>query len=111
MDSINKNKELYKNRSDIKLENIKNNNILKTIFFYLQKKIILPIIYYNKKIKQRINININDYKVYSEKYSSIKIEIIPFKNTLDRFLNIKEKDEKYYHIYFNDNQEEIVKTE
>ena len=39
------------------------------------KKKSLDIIKYNKIIKDRININIKDYKEYSEIYSSIEIEI------------------------------------
>ena len=63
---------------------------------------------YNENIKKRINININDYKEYSEKYSSIEIEIKPVSNEYGNFINIeKEEDEKYYHIYFNDNKEKV----
>ena len=43
---------------------------------------------YNKNIKNRINININDYKEYSEKYSSIEIYIKPVKNKYGKFINI-----------------------
>ena len=71
-----------------------------------------------------MNIDINDYKKYSEKYSSIKIEIkpmkdyyekieieiIPIKNKYGPFINIKEKDKKYYHIYFNNNKREEIKS-
>ena len=71
----------------------------------LSKKETLEIIKYNKKIKERLNININDYKEYCEKYSSIEIELIPVKNKYGRFINIKKGDELYYHIYFNNNKE------
>ena len=59
---------------------------------------------YNKNIQKRINININHYKNYSEKYSSIKLDIIPMKGKYVKFINIKEEDKKYFHIYFNDNK-------
>ena len=62
---------------------------------------------YNKNIKKRINININDYKEYSEKYSSIEIEIKPVNNKYVNFINIKKEEELYYHIYFNNNEQEI----
>ena len=54
-----------------------------------------------------MNININDYKEYSEKYSPIEIEIKLMENEYGKFINIKEEDKKYYHIYFNNNEEEI----
>ena len=36
----------------------------------------LETIRYNKSIKKRIDISINNYKAYSEKYSSIELDII-----------------------------------
>ena len=39
----------------------------------------LETIKYNKSIQKRIGININHYKAYSEKYSSIELDIIPMK--------------------------------
>ena len=80
--------------SNNKLGNIKNNFILKKL---------LETIKYNKSIQKRINININHYKEYSEKYSSIEIEVKPMKNIYGTFISIEEKDEEYYHIYYNDN--------
>ena len=43
-------------------------------------------------------------------YSSIEIEIKPVKNKYGKFINIKKENEKYYHIYFNDNEEEIKRN-
>ena len=57
---------------------------------------------YNKNIKHIIDININDYKVYS----SIEIEIKVNKRD-GKFININKEDEEYYHIYFDNNKEEI----
>ena len=37
----------------------------------------------------------------------IEIEIIPTKDQYGKFININENDKLYYHIYFNDNKEEI----
>ena len=75
------------------------------------KKKSLEIIKYNKNMKDRINISIKDYKKYSELiYSSIEIEIKPVKNKYGKFINIDKGDEKYYHIYFNDNKEEIKRN-
>ena len=63
----------------------------------------LQIVKYNKRIQNRLNLDVKDYKEYSE----IEIEIIPIKDKYGKFINIKENDELYYHIYFNDNNEEI----
>ena len=87
--------------------NLKNDYFLQKLFDYLLKKKSLEIIKYNKNIKKRINLNINDYKEYLEIYSSIEIEIIPVKNKYDKFININEENKSYYHIYFNNNEEEI----
>ena len=64
----------------------------------------LDTIRYNKSIQKRINININHYKTYSEKYSSIELDMIPMKGKYIKFININEEDKKYFHIYFNDNK-------
>ena len=64
----------------------------------------LEIIRYNKNIQKRIDININHYKAYSEKYSSKELDIMTMKNKYGMFINIKEQYKKYFHIYFNDNK-------
>ena len=97
-------------KSFAKFENIKTDYFLEKVFNNLEKKKRLNIVKYNKNIKERINININDYKEYSEKYSSIEIEIKPVNNNYCKFINIKNKDKKYYHIYFNNNEEEIKRN-
>ena len=73
-----------------------------------QKKKKLEIVKYNKRIQNRLNLSIKDYKEYSETFTPIEIEIIPTNYNLYRiFININENDKLYYHIYFNDNKEEI----
>ena len=57
--------ELNYIKSKDKLGNLKNNFFLQKVFKKVTKKKALQIIKYNKKIQQRINININDYKKYS----------------------------------------------
>ena len=57
-----------------------------------------------------MNISIKDYKEYSEIYSSIEIEIKLKKERYGEFININNENEKYYHIYFNDNKEEIKRN-
>ena len=93
--------------SNNNLRYIKSNFILKISFNYMTERKALEILKYNKNIQKRINININHYKDYYEK---IEIEIIPIKNKYGPFININEKDKKYYHIYFNDNKREEIKS-
>ena len=102
--------ELNKKESKDIFKNLKNDYFLQILFNYLFKKKSLEIIKYNKNIKNRINIRIKEYKEYSEMYSSIEIEIKPVKNKYGKFVNIKKENEKYYHIYFNDNEEEIKRN-
>ena len=96
-----------KTESEDLFKNLKSNYIFKKLFHNLLKKKSLDIIKYNKKIKERINISIKDYKEYSEIYSSIEIEIKPVNNKYGNFINM---NDKYYHIYFNDNKEEIKRN-
>ena len=94
-------------KSADKYENIKSDYFLQLLFSYLEKKKLLNIVKYNKNIKKRININNNNYKEYIEKYSSIELEIKPTNFKYCKFINIKKEDEIYYHIYLNNNKEEI----
>ena len=87
--------------------NLKAEYFLRKLFNTLETKKALNIIKYNNNIKKRINIKINDYKEYSEKYSSIELEIKPVNNKYGKFINYEKDDEKYYHIYFNNIEEEI----
>ena len=104
--SNNKKEELKQMKSKDIFENLKGNYILKKIFDNLKRKKSLEIMKYNENIKKRINLNINDYKEYSEIYSSIEIEIIPVKNKYGKFININEENKSYYHIYFDNKKEE-----
>ena len=101
------NGEISQMKSKNKYENLKNDYFLQQVFNNVEKKKLLNIVKYNINIKKRINININDFKEYSEKYSSIEIEIKLVNNKYSEFINIKDEDEKYYHIYLNNNKEEI----
>ena len=100
--------QLNQIKSKNKLENLKSNYFLQKIFINLPKKHLLGLIRYNKTIQQRLNININIYKEYSEIYSSIEIEIILNENKYNEFIHINKKEEEiYYHIYFDNNKEDI----
>ena len=89
------------------IENIKNNFILKKILGVIKKNKSLEIIKYNKKLQRRLNLSINDYKDYFLLNSSIIIELKTNVGKYDNFINISEKEKKYFHIYFDDSKEEI----
>ena len=105
MNSVNlENEEEIKYKVD--LNNLKNNYFLMNLFDILQKQKSLKIIKYNKKIQKRLNLSINNYKEYSEQFTTIEIEIMPVKDEYGKFINrLDVKD--YYHIYFNNRKEEI----
>ena len=90
---------------------LKSDYFIQKIFDYMKKRISIKIIKCNINIQKRLNININNYKDFSEKFSSIELEIIPSQTKYGRFIKIEEENKKYFHIYFNDNREEIKKTE
>ena len=92
------------------LKNVKSDFILKKFFGYMTEIKSLETVRYNKSIQKRINININHYKAYSEEYSSIELDIIPIKGKYSKFINIKEEDKKYFHIYFNDNKNKEIEN-
>ena len=95
--------------------NLKSDFFLRKISDFLFGKISLEIVKYNKYLQQRLKLNINNYKEFCQKYSSIELEIIPnnYKENKDnhnKFINITDKEnEPYIHIFFNDNKEETKK--
>jgi len=103
--------ELNKDKIESKdiFKNLKSDYFLQILFNILLKMKSLDIIKYNKNLKDRINISIQDYKEYSE-YSSIEIHIKPVNNKYGRFININEDNKIYYHIYFNNSKEEIKRN-
>ena len=94
------------------INKIKSNFFLRSLFNeYLIEKTNLEIVRYNKEIQKRLNISINNYKDYFK----IIIELIPISNqnlkkVKNIFINIKDKDKANYHIYFNNNKNEIVRN-
>ena len=86
----------------IALKKIKSDYILKKLFNMMEKYISLKIIRYNKNLQKRLNISIEDYKLYS----TIEIELKIKDNDYGHFINISNKEEeKYYHIYFDNSNE------
>ena len=89
-----------------KFENLKANFFLQKTFELLEMNKFLKIIKYSKKIQERLNLSIKNYKDYGQ----IKIEIIPVKNAIGEFIHIVlDNDKKYFHIYFNDNYKKEIK--
>ena len=96
-------------KEDNKIKNIKSRFILKKIFDNLETKKKLSLIKLNKNIMERLNINIKDYNEYFE----TEIEINPDNDEIfcSNIINIDdESSRKYYHIYFDDNKEEIQRN-
>ena len=98
-------KELNKIESKDIFKNLKCDYFLQKLLNNLLKKKSLYIIKYNKNIQKRINISIKDYKEYSEKYSSIEIELEFTSDKRGQIFDIDKENEIYYHIYLNDNKE------
>ena len=110
-DSVNEKTELNEIKSSNMFLILKSKYILQFIFDNLSKRKSLNFIKYNKNIQNKMNININDFKEFSEIYSSIEMEIIPVNNKYGKFINIKNQgDLKYFHIYFDNNKEEIKRN-
>ena len=69
---------------------------------------------YNKSLKVKYNIDLNTYKTYSQKNSSIEIELIlhPFnyKFNKDNFIKVFKEYASYFHIYFNNEEKESRKN-
>ena len=101
----NEKKENISNEKDTaSIQNIKSKYILKRIFSKLNKNKMLGIIKYNKHLQGLLNLDKNDY----EEHFKIEIELIPTTNKFGRFINILKKEDKtHFHIYFDDNEEEI----
>ena len=87
------------------LEEINCKYILSQIFQFTIEKIRLNIIKYNKKLKEKLNVNLNDY---IRIHNHIEIEIIPIENQKlqkeeNIFINYNKENKHYIHIYFNNN--------
>ena len=83
---------------------IRNKYILKNILSFLAQKKFLSLIKYNKKIQNKLDKSIIDYREYNQ----IEIEITPIKNNFSgKVINFKEENKEYYYIYFDNQIKEI----
>ena len=108
--NICKDKNIKQKNSKVEFDNLKSDYFLIKINDIIKKNKSLEICKYNKKLQKRLNININNYKEYSQLYSSIEIELKPTDNRYGKygkFINISDEDKDYYHIYFDNSKEEI----
>ena len=69
----------------------------------MKTKKSFEIVRYNKKLQKRLDISINNYK----ECSKIEIELKIADNRYGTFINIPEEEKEYYHIYFDNSNEEI----
>ena len=93
-------------KSKVIFDNLLSDFFLIKMFDIMKKNKSLAMIKYNKKLQKRMHLNINDYKEYSELYSSIEIEIKLMNNKYGKFINILDEEKEYYHIYFDNLNEE-----
>ena len=89
------------------LMNIKSKHVLKHIMENLLEKKFLKIIKINKCLQNKIGKNIISYKEFL--LTEIEIEIA--ENKYGKIYNYLEEEEPYYHIYFDNNKEEIKRNE
>ena len=108
---ISKENQLNQMKSKIDFKNLKSDYILKKVFELMKKNKILKIMKYNINLQKRLNLSINNYKKYAQFYSSIEIELnLNEYDRKNRFINISGKEKKYYHIYFDNSNEEIKRN-
>ena len=104
--NISKNEQLKESKN---INNLKSDYFLIKIIEFLKTKKSLEIMKYNKKLQKRTNISINNYKDYSQLYSSIEIEL-KIVNRYGKFINILDEEKKYYHIYFDNSIKEMQRN-
>ena len=96
MSSINVSKENSKDNESAKpnpiIENIKSDYFLQKLYDIMPKKKKLEIVKYNKKVQNRLDLGIKDYKEYSETFTPLEIEIIPAKGKYGGFIKADGND-------------------
>ena len=107
-DTLNSTKEQTRSNNEM-FKGLKCDFFIKNIFVLLADKKLLELIKCNKKLQKIMDVNINNYKIYHEINTSIELEMTLKKERYGEFINIKDEDKKYYHIYFNNNKKEEIK--
>ena len=91
----------------IGLDNIKCDFFIPKIFEIIPKYRRFRIVNYNKNLQKNLDINFSDFIQIYELYGPTSIEIIPAKNKYGKFINVKEEEKLYYHVYFNNSKKDI----
>ena len=102
-------RNISSNEQKNEFEKLKSDYFLRKLFDILDKNKSLIIMKYNKKLQKRLNINIIDYKEYSEIEIELKLDNDKYAK-FSTFINIFKKDKEYYHIYFDNSNKEIKKN-
>ena len=73
----------------------------------LNKNKYLELIKYNKKIQNKLDISLEDYKEYNQ----IEIDLRPISNygSNDIFINVSDNEKQYIHIFLNNNNITVTK--
>ena len=112
--NISNDKKSKQIKSEVDFQKIKNNVILKKIFENMKTYTKLKIIKCNQQIQKRLNLSIDDYKDYCQKYSSIEIELKlvdnKYNNKYNKFINMPDEEKEYFNIYFDNSKEEIKRN-
>ena len=107
---ISNEEQAEQNDKRVSIENIKSDYFLELIITHMKRNRKLKIMKSNKKLQKRLNLSIKDYIEYSQFYSSVEIELKLIDNKWGKFINISDKEKEYYHIYFNNSNEEIKRN-
>ena len=106
MNSGNICKNEMEEKSKVDLDNLKSDYFLKEMFNIMQKKKSLKIMKYSKKLQKKLNLSIKDYKELLCSSIEIELKLVDDNNIHGKFINIPDKEKKYYHIYFDNSNEE-----
>ena len=108
--NILENEKLKQVNIKAEFDNLKSDYFFEILLNIMKKKKSLEILKFNKKLQKRLNLSIKDYKDYSQLFSSIEIELKLVDNKYDKFINIPAQDKEYYHIYFDNSNQEIKRN-
>ena len=103
-------RNITKNEQKNILEKLKSGYILRKVFDIIKINKSLVIMKYNKKLQKRLNININDYRECSKIEIELKLADSIYNNIYPQFISIPDEEKEYYHIYFDNSNEEIKRN-
>ena len=94
----------------ILLDGVKSNYILTKLTQNLSRKTLLNMIRYNKQLQRKLNIELKDYEAYLQ--TEIELKFNQSYSNLEpiNFINYV-GDKNYYHILYNDSEQEGKKEE